>query len=46
MFLKLVKGLPIYGIKIKGLVLSNKVGKRLSNPTVVLYKVLIKVIET
>jgi len=42
---KLIKGLLIYGIKVKGLVLSNTVDKRLSNPAVVLNKALVKVIK-
>ena len=46
MFLKLIKGLPIYSIKIKGLVFIGKVAKGLSNPTIVLNKVLVEVIET
>ena len=45
MFLKLIKSLPIYSIKVKGLVLYSKVAKGLGNPTVVLNKVLVKVIE-
>ena len=45
-FLKLIKGLSICGIKIKGLVLLDKVAKGLSNPTVVLNKALVEVIET
>ena len=45
MFLKLVKGLPIYGIEVEGLVLLGKAAKGLSDPTVVLNKALIEVIE-
>ena len=45
MFLKLVKGLPIYGIKVEGLVLLGKAAKELSNPTIVFNKVLVEVIE-
>ena len=45
-FLKLIKGLPIYGIKVEGLVFTGKVAKRLSNPTIVLNKALVEVIET
>ena len=46
MFLKLIKGLPIRSIKVKGLVLLGKAVKRPSNSTVVLNKVLVKVTET
>ena len=46
MFLKLIKGLPIYGIKVERLVLLGKAAKGLSNPTIVLNKVLVEVIET
>ena len=45
MFLKLIKGLLIYGIKVKGLVLLGKAARRLDNPTIVLNKVLVEVIE-
>ena len=45
MFLKLVKGLPIYSIKVKGLVLYYKAAKELSNPTIVLNKALVEVIK-
>jgi len=41
----LIKGLPIYGIKVEGLVLLGKAAKRLSNSAVVLNKALIEVIE-
>ena len=46
MFFKLIKGLPIYSIKVKGLVFSSKAVKRLDNPTIVLNKALIEVIKT
>jgi hypothetical protein len=46
LFLKLIKGLPIRSIKVKGLVLLGKAVKRLSNPTIVLNKALVEVIET
>ena len=46
MFLKLIKGLPIYSIKVEGPVLLGKVAKRLGNRTIVLNKALVKVIET
>jgi hypothetical protein len=46
LFLKLIKGLPIYGIKVEGLVLLGKAAKGLSNPTIVLNKALVEVIET
>jgi hypothetical protein len=42
----LIKGLPIYSIKVEGLVLLGKAAKELGNPTIVLNKVLIEVIET
>ena len=45
MFFKLIKSLPIYSIKVKGLVLYSKAAKRLSNPTIVLNKALVEVIE-
>jgi hypothetical protein len=45
-FLKLSKGLPIYGIKVEGLVLLGKAVKRPSNSAVVLNKALVEVIET
>jgi len=44
-FLELIKGLPIYGIKVEGLVLLGKAAKRLRNPTIVLNKALVEVIE-
>jgi len=46
LFFKLVKSLPIYGIKVEGLVFLGKAVKRLSNLTIVFNKVLVKVIET
>ena len=46
MFLKLIKGLPIYGIKVKGLVLYSKAAKGLSNPAIALNKALVEVTET
>ena len=45
MFFKLVKGLSIYSIKVKGLVLLDKVIKGLSNSTIVLNKALVEIIE-
>ncbi len=45
MFLKLIKSLPIYSVKVEGLVLYSKAAKGLSNPTIVLNKVLVEVIE-
>ena len=45
MFLKLIKSLSIYSVKVEGLVLYSKVAKGLSNPTIVLNKALIEVIE-
>ena len=45
MFLKLIKGLPIYGIKVEGPVLLGKAAKGLSNFTIVFYKALVEVIE-
>ena len=44
-FLKLIKGLPIYGIKVKGLILLGKAAKRPGNYTIVLNKVLVEIIE-
>jgi len=44
--LKLIKGLPIIRIKVKGSVLLGKAVKRPSNPTIVLNKALVEVIET
>ena len=46
MFLKLIKSLPIYGIKVEGLVLYSKAAKGLSNPTIVFYKASVEVTET
>ena len=46
MFLKLIKGLPIYSVKVKGLVFLGKAVKRPSNFTIVFNKVLVKVIKT
>ena len=45
MFLKLIKSLPIYSIKVKGLVLYSKAAKGLSNFAIVLNKALVEVIE-
>ena len=45
MFLKLIKSLPIYGIKVEGLVLYSKAAKGLYNSTIVLNKALVEVIE-
>jgi len=45
-FFKLIKGLPIYSVKVKGLVFSGKMVKRLGNPTIVLNKALVEVIKT
>ena len=45
MFLKLIKSLPIYSIKVEGLVLYGKAAKRLSNPAIVLNKALVEVTE-
>ena len=45
MFLKLIKSLPIYSIKVEGLILYSKAAKRPSNPTIVLNKALVEVIE-
>jgi hypothetical protein len=42
---KFIKGLLAYSIKIEGLVLFSKAGKRLSDPAVVLDKVLVEVAE-
>ena len=41
----LIKSLPIYSIKVKGLVLYNKAAKGLSNSTIILNKTLVEVIE-
>jgi hypothetical protein len=46
LFLKLIKGLPIRSVKVKGSVLLGKAVKRPSNPAVVLNKALVEVIET
>ena len=46
MFFKLIKGLLIYSIKVKGLVLLGKAVKKLGNPAIILNKMLIEVIET
>jgi len=46
LFLKLIKGLFIYNIKVKGLVFIGKVANRLSNFTIVPNKALVEVIET
>ena len=45
MFLKLIKSLSIYSIKVKGLVFYSKAAKGLNNPAIVLNKVLVEVIE-
>ena len=45
MFLKLIKGLLMYSIKLKGSVLLNKVVKRPGNPAVIFNKMLVEVIE-
>jgi len=44
LFLKLIKGLLIYSIKVKELVLLGKAAKGLGNSTIVLNKALIEVI--
>ena len=44
-FLKLIKSLPIYGIKVNKLVFLDKIVKRLNNLTVVFNKILIEAIE-
>ena len=46
MFLKLIKGLFTYSVKIEGLVLLGKVVKKLDNPAIVLNKALVEVIES
>jgi len=46
LFLKLIKSLSIYNIKVKGLVFLGKAVKRPSNLTIVFNKALVKVIET
>ena len=45
MFFKLIKSLPIYSIKVEEPVLYSKAAKGLSNPTIVLNKALVEVIE-
>jgi hypothetical protein len=45
LFFKLIKSLPIYGIKVEELVLYSKAAKGLSNPTIVLNKSVVEVIE-
>ena len=45
MFLKLIKSLPICGVKVEGLVLYGKAAKGLSNPAIILNKALVEVIE-
>ena len=45
MFLKLIKSLPIYSVKVKGLVLYSKAAKGLSNSAIVLNKALVEVIK-
>jgi hypothetical protein len=45
LFLKLIKSLFIYSIKVKGLVFYSKAAKGLNNPTIVLNKALVEVIE-
>ena len=45
MFLKLIKSLLIYGIKVKGPVLYSKAAKGLNNFAIVLNKALVEVIE-
>ena len=45
MFLKLIKSLPIYNAKVKGLVLYSKAAKGLSNLAIVLNKALVEVTE-
>ena len=45
MFLKLIKSLLIYGIKVKRPVLYSKVAKGLSNSAIVFNKVLVEVIK-
>ena len=42
----LIKSLPIYSVKVEGLVFSNKSVKRPGNPTIVLNKALVEVIES
>jgi len=45
LFLKLIKSLSIYGIKVKGPVLLGKAAKRLSNSTTAPNKALVKIIK-
>jgi hypothetical protein len=45
LFLKLIKSLPIYSIKVEGPVLYSKAAKGLSNPAIVFNKALVEVIE-
>ena len=45
MFLKLIKSLLIYSIKVKGLVLYGKAAKGPRNPAVVFNKALVEVTE-
>ena len=45
MFLKLIKGLFIYKVKVKRLVLLGKVVKRLGNPAIIFNKTLVEVTE-
>jgi hypothetical protein len=46
LFLKLIKGLPIYSIKVEGLVFLDKAVKRPSNLAIVFNKALVEVTET
>ena len=41
----LIKGLPIYSVKVERLVLSNEAVKGLGDSTIVLNKALVEVIE-
>ena len=41
----LIKSLLIYSVEVEGLVLYSKAAKGLSNPTIVLNKALVEVIE-
>ena len=45
MFLKLIKGLFTYRVKVKRLVLLGKAVKRPGNPVIILNKVLVEVTE-
>jgi hypothetical protein len=45
LFLKFIKSLLIYGVKVEGPVLYSKAAKGLSNPAIVLNKALVEVIE-